>query len=553
MKRIMIGFCLALAAVAAAVYAADGPFSRSQRGNLFARVPAIRIQADTDGNRLFDNLEAQLATVAAEQTLPVIVRYRPGREPAPGAVVGRGARRLALDRSVATRLTRAEIQQLTASDAIESIEADVLCTFTRDTAVPTFGVTNARTDFGLDGDGDGDPHSYSAQDHTIAVIDTGIDGNHQDFAGGKIIAWYDWINGRSEPYDEVGHGTHIASIAAGAVNAAGVGGVAPAAALVGLKVGNEEGAYISVIIQAVEWCIQNEGAYGIDVITLSLGSDGSSAGTDALSRAVNRAVAAGIVVCVAGGNTGPDLYTTGSPSAAAEVITVGSMADPGKDGFFLDPFSSRGPTADGRIKPDLCAPGEQILAARANSSSGYVRYSGTSMATPFVAGVAALMLQANPSLTPAEVKAMMKATAVHFGREGENNDFGAGRLDGYQAIARAAGKSGTGPTVPNHFSSAGRLQGTGGTRAWELSVSNTRFSIAATLIMESTTGDFDLGIFDPEGELAAVSASEDRQELTAFRPTRTGTYTVVIQSYAGAGDYTLDVSAGSNVPLLEVQ
>src|SRR5262249_15426385 len=155
--------------------------------------------------------------------------------------------------------------------------------------------------------------------------------------------------------------------------------------------------------------------FGIEVVNMSLGDDHSSSGNDALSRAVNRAAEAGIVVCVAAGNSGPDLYTTGSPAAAAEAITVGSVADPGKGGFFLDRFSSRGPTADGRVKPDLCAPGYQILAARAGTVSGYVRYSGTSMATPFVAGLAALMREANPNLTPADVKDILKQTAVHFG------------------------------------------------------------------------------------------------------------------------------------------
>jgi serine protease AprX len=465
-----------------------------------APVPAARIQADTNGDRIFEDLAARLATARADETLDVIVRYRPGREPAQIA-----------------------------------------------------GTSKASADFGLGGDGDGSQASYSAQDHTIAVIDTGIDGNHQDFRDGKIIAWHDSVNQRPEPYDDHGHGTHGASIAAGAVNSAGVGGVAPAAALVGLKALDTRGeGPTSLIAQAVEWCITNKATYGIQVINLSATTDESSAGTDALSRELNRAVAAGIVVCVAAGNSGPDLYTIGSPAAAADVITVGNMADPGAGGFFLEPHSSRGPTADGRVKPDLCAPGYQILAARAGTKDGYIRESGTSMSSPFIAGTVALMLQANPSLTPAEAKSILMETADHYGASGDNDDFGVGRLDGYAALSRAAGQAGTGPAVPSHTSGSGHLDSSTREKVWQLSVSDTTFAVAATLIMQSPGADFDLGIYDPAGRLVASSATDAREEVVAFRPATTGAYSVVVYFYAGAGDYSLDISAGSNAPLNEV-
>jgi serine protease AprX len=540
------------------------PSALSLSRELPARATAAPIQADTDGDGLFDDLAARLATAPADQTLDVIVRYKPGQEPARVArAAGRGTtfvsavptrpeRELLLDHSVATRLTAAEIRRLVASGAVESIEADAICHVARDTAEAFYGTTKASADFGLSGDGDGDRSKYSAQDHTIAVIDTGIDGNHQDFRSGKILAWQDFVNKRTQPYDDEGHGTHVSSIAAGAVNSAGVGGVAPGAALVGLKALDATGAGpTSLIAQAVDWCITNKATYGIQVINLSATTDTSSAGTDALSRALNRAAAAGIVVCVAAGNAGPAVRTIGSPAAAADAITVGDVADPGAGGFFLAPYSSRGPTADGRVKPDICAPGYQILAARAGTKDGYVRESGTSMSSPFVAGVAALMLQANPSLMPAEVKTIIQETAVHFGTQGENNDFGAGRLDGYAAIARAAGKTGTGPTVPGHLFASGRLAGSSDSQSWQLTVNQTTYPIAITLIALTTGADFDLAIYDASGNRVTGSATDGREEVAAFRPPRTGTYTLVVLQYAGSGDYTLDVSAASSTPLAE--
>jgi serine protease AprX len=519
------------------------------RGERAADLTSLRrIQADTDGNRLFDDLEERLSATDAREALDVVVRYRPGQQPGPAA--GRRERRLSLDHSIATRLTPSEIQDLLATSTIESIEADTVYRAVRDTAEEFTGTAKASLDLGLSGDGDGERGTYSSQDHTIAILDTGIDAQHQDFANGKLIAWHDLVNDRTEPYDDQGHGTHVASIAAGAVNAAGVGGVAPGAALVGVKVLDSQGAgSASSIAEGVEWCISNRTRYGIEVINLSLGGDRSSTGTDLLSRTVNRAVAAGIVVCVAAGNEGPRQRTIGSPAAAAEVVTVGSVADPGEGGFFLDVFSSRGPTADGRIKPDLCAPGERISAARANSRTGYVRYSGTSMASPFVAGVAALVRQANPNLSAAEVKDLLKETAVHFGSGEENNDYGAGRVDAYAALQRASGRDDAPPLVPGHVAGSGRLDGSEDSSTWELAVTDTRFPVAATLIAQSTGIDFDLQAYDPSGRLVASSITRGRQEWVSFRPSRTGTYTLVVLSRSGAGDYSLDVSAGSEAPL----
>src|SRR5437899_2964375 len=204
--------------------------SAAQRADLLAHVSPERIQADTDGNGLFDNLEYTMAHAPPSQRLQVIVRYKAGHEAAAEQIAERVTRRLEADRSVAAELTGAEIRRLIDSGEVETIEENLLCYAARDTSQASFGVTKARTDFGLTGHVNSDPNTYSSQDMVIAIVDTGIDGSHSDFASGKIIGWKDFVGNKSQPYDDYGHGSHVASIAAGAVNNVDgtmVGGVAP--------------------------------------------------------------------------------------------------------------------------------------------------------------------------------------------------------------------------------------------------------------------------------------------------------------------------------------
>lgn len=523
-------------------------FSPAQRATLLARVPAHQIQADTDGNKLFDNLEARMAATPADQPLEVVVRYKEGQQRAAARIAGRASGKRLRDNSLVAALTPAQIRSLAASGAVESIEADTRLYATRGTADASFGTAAARLEYDLSGNRDGDGRTYSPRDVTIAVLDTGIDPQHPDFAGGKILAWKDFVNGRLEPYDDNGHGTHVASIAAGAV-VNGVGGVAPEAALVVCKVlkqqpdGRASGSSFG-IAAAVDWCVENKERYGIDIINMSLGGSESSDGTDVVSRAVDRASTAGIVVFVSAGNEGPGYYTVGSPGAARSAITVGNMRDLGKDGFALVESSSRGPTFDNRVKPDLCAPGYAILAANANHG-GYLRMTGTSMASPFAAGVAALMLEANPKLTPDQVKQIMRKTAVRFGRGEENFDFGAGRLDAYAAVASVVGRPGTRPEVPNHLYGQGRLPGNEAYEVWEVSVSDTRFPLAVTLIMHDGRTNFDLYVYDESYQPVTKSDGGTRQETVTLSSPRAGKYYLMVRSRSGAGHYWIDISAGS--------
>ena len=270
----------------------------------------------------------------------------------------------------------------------------------------------------------------------IAILDTGIDATHPDFYfpnGTSKIA--ETISFTGEPTtDGFGHGTHCASIAAGtgAASSSQYTGVAPGASLLNVKVISNQGSgYESWIISGIQWAVD----HNANVLSMSFGSDTGSYGTDPMSTTVNWATQQGAVCTIAAGNSGPDMYTVASPAGAESAITVGASA---KDDS-LASFSSIGPTDDYRIKPDVLAPGVDIVAARASGTSMgtsvseyYTMASGTSMATPHVAGAAALLLDAHPSWVPLQVKSALANYARDLGYNVLQQ--GSGRID----VCRAA-------------------------------------------------------------------------------------------------------------------
>lgn len=277
---------------------------------------------------------------------------------------------------------------------------------------------------------------------------------------------------------------------------------------------------------------------------MSLGSSTPSDGLDTLSRAVNGAVEAGIVAVVAAGNTGSDNYTIGSPGAADRAITVCAVRDPGEKGWSLAPFSSRGPTTDGRIKPDICAPGVRISAPQAGTTDRYVTYSGTSMATPFIAGVAALLLEANPYLSVDDVKDALYSTAQDWGVPGKDVDYGSGRVNAYRAIQRVMGLPGAAPANPTHAVGKG-TPANGGEVWYKISVTDVTKPIAATLLLTDVVAsyyDLDLYLYDEAGNELANAQTIDRQETINYLVSKPGVYYLQVQAYEGTGPYTLDVS-----------
>ncbi|KAB7705993.1 S8 family serine peptidase [Bacillus aerolatus] len=284
----------------------------------------------------------------------------------------------------------------------------------------------------------------TGKDVTIAVIDTGI-YPHNDLKG-RIIGFKDFVKSETVPYDDNGHGTHCAGDAAGNgfLSDGKYQGPAPEANLIGVKVLDKKGSgSLSTVIAGVEWCIQNQAKFKISVLSLSLGSSAAQpAEDDPVVKAVEKAWDSGMVVCVAAGNSGPSSQTIASPGISPKVITVGAVTDHNtvdRSADTVADFSSRGPTIDGLMKPDLVTPGVNIISLRSPGSfldktnsagrvgTDYFSLSGTSMATPICAGVVAQLLQKEPNLSPEEVKQQLISACEDMGQP--PNFQGNGYLD----------------------------------------------------------------------------------------------------------------------------
>lgn len=274
---------------------------------------------------------------------------------------------------------------------------------------------------------------YDGKGVKIAVLDTGVDTTHPDLKT-QVIAEKNFTTA-ADVKDRHGHGTHVASIAAGTGAKAGAyRGVAPGATLLSGKVLDDRGGGDdSTVIAGIDWAVQQ----GADIVNLSLGGR-DFPGVDALEAQVNQVSAdRGVLFAVAAGNDGP--YGLNSPGTADAALTVGAVDD--TDG--LAGFSSVGPRlGDGAIKPDVTGPGVDITAAAAPGSvieqstgqqpDGYLTISGTSMATPHVAGAAALLKQRHPHWTDRELKAALTGST----KSGPYTPFeqGSGRIQADRAL-----------------------------------------------------------------------------------------------------------------------
>lgn len=266
----------------------------------------------------------------------------------------------------------------------------------------------------------------------VAILDTGI-FLHRDFED-RLAAFADMVKRRKEPYDDNGHGTHIAGIIAGAgIDSGGrYHGVAPGCSLISLKVLDHRGnGYASDVLAGLKWIRDHREEYNIRIVNISVGSFSRRGMSEesALVKGVDAAWDAGLVVVVAAGNNGPGQRTITTPGISRKVITVG-CSDDYKEvdvaGNRMIDYSGRGPTNACILKPDVVAPGSNIVSC-ANRSGSYTRKSGTSMSTPLVSGAVALLLEKYPEMTNLDVKLRLRERAVDLGLP--RNQQGWGLLD----------------------------------------------------------------------------------------------------------------------------
>ena len=293
-----------------------------------------------------------------------------------------------------------------------------------------------------------EPPYLDGQGVTVAVVDSGFTDNvdFQVYGGGasRVVASVDMVDTPQDPTDGYGHGMHVGGIIGGNGNFSDGArtGIAPGVNLVNVKVSESNGMfYASDLVKSLQWVYDNRIAYNIKVVNLSVSSTvAESYQTSPIDAAVEILWNAGIVVVVAAGNSGPGIIFP--PGNDPFVITVGAADDMGTPNInddLMASFSVYGTTEDGFAKPDLVAPGRNILSLLASTDANvYIyhpanrvdtymfRMSGTSMSTPVVSGAVALLLQNEPTLNPDQVKYRLMATA--------NKDWG-----GYSATAAGAG------------------------------------------------------------------------------------------------------------------
>ena len=416
MRRVLVAVCVVLVLGAGRAYATDRSSDQKLDAALRQRARAARVPG------------------AAWTTSRVIIRTADGK-PAKeliDAVNGVSGRFFAWLGGQVARVPDASLEWLASQPEIAALSLDRAVRGTLQDAAATIGARWVAENLGVDGTGVG-----------IVTIDSGVSAFHDDLDG-RVAHFADFVNGEIDAYDDYGHGTHVAGIIAGSGrDSDGLRrGIAPGAHLIVLKALDAAGnGYTSTVIAAIDYAITHRAAYNIRVINLSVAAGVyESYLKDPLTLAAKRAVDAGIVVVAAAGNNGrrasgePEYGGIASPGNAPWVMTVGAANEMGtadRTDDVVAGFSSRGPAAiDKSAKPDLVAPGvgiestteatSALFAANPNArlwgttptrSEPYLRLTGTSMSAPVVTAAIALMLEANPSLTPNAIKAILQFTA----------------------------------------------------------------------------------------------------------------------------------------------
>ena len=422
---------------------------------------------DRNQNKIGDMVELHMDNpifLDEDNTLPLIIdyHYTPGHEEID-----------VLERTVdyehqfilhgidalAGRVPVTELLTLRDIPGVVMIELDGILTVANNDARIGHGVDVTFAETGYDGAGT-----------TVAIIDTGLDGNHTslddqdddpDTYDPKILGFYDAVNspddtsGNIFPFDDQGHGSHCGGTTAGTgAPTYEHPGMAPQAHLVGVKVLGADGSgSFAGVMAGMQWTIDTMHQYNTRIASMSLGGPGAiewtSSEEDSVNRQANEMVRAGIALYIAAGNNGVSAQI-GTPGSAEDVITVGALD---KD-TSIAVYSSQGPTEEGRVKPNIAYMGSSIMSVEYNSGDQYSAKSGTSMATPGAAGVGALMLQANPNLSPFDIRNIMQETATYrqchymganepcaedlIPKNRQNNVYGHGHVNSLEAVLEAA-------------------------------------------------------------------------------------------------------------------
>ena len=428
----------------------------------------VETTVDRDGNGIGDMIEVHQKNpyfLDADKTLPLIVDFdhTPGEEEISmltNQVNFQHQWTLEGIDALAGRMPVGEIITASQLPGVVMLELDGILEVTNGDAAVLHGVDTVWQDTGYDGAGS-----------TVAIIDTGIDGNHSSLDDQdddpttndpKVIAFYDPVNNPSLTngtevfaYDDQGHGSHCAGTTAGtgAPTYEHIG-MAPQASLVGVKVLDAGGSgSFATVMAGMEWTVENRYKFNIRAASMSLGGPGAiewtSSEEDSVNRYANEMVRAGIALFIAAGNTAVSAQI-GTPGSAEDAITVGAL----DKNSAIAVYSSQGPTEEGRIKPNIAYVGSNVMSVAFNTGDQYTDMSGTSMATPGAAGVAALMLQANPDLSPFDIRNIMQETATYrqcaymlanepcledaIPKNRQNNVYGHGEVRALDAVLEAA-------------------------------------------------------------------------------------------------------------------
>lgn len=254
---------------------------------------------------------------------------------------------------------------------------------------------------------------YTGKGIGVCILDTGI-YEHIDFTG-RIWTFYDFLDFKRRPYDDNGHGTHVAGLVAGD-GTASMGkyrGAAPGCGIIALKVLDRYGTGSQDdVLRALRWIRENRQQYRIRVVNISVGTTCNSKRSHArLLESVEQLWDEGVVVVTAAGNQGPRPGSITAPGSSKKVITVGSSdLLEGRSAI-----SGRGPTEECVCKPDIVAPGNKIMSCVPGKPYSYGVKSGTSMSTPLVTGAIACALEKNPALTNTDIKTMLMNSADDMG------------------------------------------------------------------------------------------------------------------------------------------